>query len=50
MKPTNPIKSAQEVEIASVIDDCGTNSVATILVENIDEYNDGMARLAEYWG
>ena len=49
------IKTAAEtvtVQIASAMDDCGTNEIRTVEMTKAEhaEYNDGMARLAEMWG
>lgn len=40
------------VQIASAIDDCGTNEIRSIEMTKSEEreYNEGMALLAEHWG
>ena len=51
---TNNNTAAQitAVEIASAMDDCGTNEIRSVEMTKAEqsEYNDGMARLAEMWG
>jgi hypothetical protein len=56
-QPTNNMKAnnateTTQVQIASAMDDCGTNEIRTIEMTKADEkeYNDGMAKLAEMWG
>jgi hypothetical protein len=41
-----------QVQIASAMDDCGTNEIRTIEMTKAEEreYNEGMAKLAEMWG
>ena len=41
-----------QVQIASAMDDCGTNEILTIEMTKAEEreYNEGMAKLAEMWG
>ena len=40
------------IQIASAMDDCGTNEIRSIEMTKAEEkeYNEGMARLAEMWG
>lgn len=48
---TNTDKETVTIQIASVMDDCGTGKIltATITKQEEKEYNDGMAKMAE-WG
>ena len=41
-----------QVQIASAMDDCGTNEIRTMEMTKAEEreYNEGMAKLAEMWG
>jgi len=41
-----------QIQIASVMDDCGTNEIRSIEMTKDEqrEYNEGMAKLAEMWG
>ena len=52
MKTAKTAAETVTVQIASVMDDCGTNEIRTVEMTKAEqaEYNDGMARLAEMWG
>ena len=52
MTTDNNASEIVNVQIASVIDDCGTNQIRTIQMTKSEErdYNEGMAKLAEMWG
>ena len=52
MKTTTTSAEIITVQIASAMDDCGTNEIRTVERTKAEEsaYNDGMARLAEMWG
>lgn len=57
LKPTKKMKTQPttdivKIQIASAMDDCGTNEIRSIEMTKDEEkeYNDGMARLAEMWG
>jgi hypothetical protein len=41
-----------QVQIASAMDDCGTNEIRTMEMTKAEEleYNEGMAKIAEAWG
>ena len=51
MKANNTTETTK-VQIASAMDDCGTNEIRAIEMTKAEEkeYNDGMAKLAEMWG
>lgn len=46
------MQSKVKIQIASAMDDCGTNEIKYVEMTKTQEreYNEGMAKLAEYWG
>ena len=52
MNTTTATEETTKIQIASAMDDCGTNEIRTIEMTKAEEkeYNEGMAKLAEMWG